>query len=218
MAASARMSTSWARRMGLVAAAFGVFAGWCVLDATVSYPRFNQRASEYNRLLAAGLAEQWPARAAQNQWPAGFKEDDHLPDGTVSLKTPWDIGTQYVMMTGCLMVVVVILYRLLRARGRTMQADDRGFRTIEGVLVAYADITEIDLRRWQRKSIARVYFRLRERRLSTDIDDWIYQGGEAVLAELQQRTGLGVPSAPPAGTAPPAPTGETHGKPDGSAA
>ena len=216
MAASARMSTNWALRMGLVSAAFGAFAAWCILDATVGYPRFNQRAAEYNRLLAAGQAEQWPARAAEQGWAAQFKEGDHLPGGGISLKTRWDIGTQYVMMTGSLAVVGVILYRLLRARRRTMKADDRGFLTVDGVLLPYADITDIDLSRWQAKSIARVHFRQRNRQMVTEIDDWIYQGGEAVLAELQRRTGLGVPAAPAADRQPgqPAPVGETHGKPD----
>jgi hypothetical protein len=210
MAASARMSTNWAVRMSLVAVAFSAFAAWCLFDATVGYPRFNQRAAEHNRLLAAGQIEQWPALAAQKGWPATFRKDDQLPGGAIGAKTRWDIGTQYVMMGACIIVLVGILIRLARASRRTMGADESGFHTVEGRVVPYADISAIDLRRWQRKSIARVHFRLQGRERTTDIDDWIYQGGEAILAELQRRTGLGLP--PP--TQPDTPAGETHGQPD----
>ena len=219
MAVSAQLSRKWALRMGLVSAAFGAFAVWCVLDAKVGYPRFNQRAAEYNRLLAAGQREQWRALAAEKRWSAAFKQTDYLPSGAVSLKTPWDTGTQYVMMAACLALVGTILFRLLRARRRTMAADDRGFVTVEGLRVPYADITDIDLSRWQRKSIARVHFRQGNRQRITDIDDWIYQGGEAVLAELQRRTGLVAPTTPEADQQPgqTGPDGEKHGKPDVSA-
>lgn len=223
MAVSARMSTNWALRMGLVLAAFGAFAVWCLVDARIGYPGFNRRAAEYNRLLAAGQADQWPGVAAGQGWSATFSEADHLPNGAISVKTPWDIGTQYVMMGACLVMVVGVAYRLLRARRRTLTADDDGFVTVEGVRVPYADITDIDLRRWQSKSIARISYRQANRQRTTDVDDWIYQGGEAVLAELQRHTGLGVPATP--GTAdaapalvpqpgPPAPAGE-QGKPNG---
>lgn len=196
MAISARMSSNWALRMGIVAVAFSAFAAWCVLDAKVGYPRFNQRAVEYNRLLAAGQIEQWPAYAEGKGWSASFSTGDHLPNGAISVKTAWDIGTQYVMMGGCLLVVTVVLYRLVRARGRTLQADDADFVTVEGLRVPYADIVGIDLRRWQSKSIARVRFRHGRGQRTTDIDDWIYRGGDAVLAELQRRTGLGAASVP----------------------
>lgn len=195
MTAVARMSPKWALRIGLVTVAFGGFAIWCVYDAKVSYPSFNQRASEYNRLLAAGLAETWPERAAQRGWPTAFRDDDRRPDGRITLKSAWDIGTQYVMMGGCLSVALVAGGRILRARRRTMRADDAGFLTIEGVLVPYADITDVDLKLWQRKSIARIHLRRSGRSVITLIDDWIYQGGEDVLAEIQRRTGLGSPGA-----------------------
>jgi len=102
-----------------------------------------------------------------------------------------------------------------------MKADDTGFLTIEGSLVPYADITDIDLSRWQRKSIARVNFRRRGRPATTDIDDWIYKGGDLVLAEVQRRTGI---KAPPAGVPaagpppdPPGPAAVSQGGPRDSA-
>jgi hypothetical protein len=195
MAATAQMSPNWAWRMVLVTTVFAGFALWCLYDALAGYPRFNRRAAEYNRLLATGRADEWPAVAAESGWSPRFPEDDIQADGTIAPKTDWDLGTQYVMLAGALAVAVPVLVRLLRARRRTMRADDEGFRTIEGSLVPYADITDIDLRQWQRKSIARVQFRHARGKAWTVIDDWIYRGGEDVLAEIQRRTGLG-PAGP----------------------
>ena len=189
MAASARLSPKWAMRMVGVALAFSAFGGWCLADATRGYPRFNLRAAEYNRLRLAGQEEDWPALASERGWKAAFRQEDHLPNGLIALKTSWDIGTQYVMLAGCLAVALLAVIRLLRAKGRTMRADEDGFLTIEGLRVPYHDIVGIDLKLWQRKSIAQVHCRFRDRLLVTRIDDWIYQGGEDVLAEIQRRTG-----------------------------
>lgn len=219
MAATARMSPNWAWRMVLLTAAFGGFAVWCLYDARLGYPRFNERAAAYNGLVAEGRSGEWPAVAETRGWNPRFRASEMLPDGRVALKTPWDIGTQYVMLAASLAIVALALARLLRARRRCLRADDEGFLTVEGRLVPYADITDIDLRLWQRKSIARVRFRCGARTLTTAIDDWVYRGGEAVLAEIQRRTGLPRPSQdtgggdgaqlPLAGTAP-------GGGPDGS--
>ena len=216
MPASARMSPRWAWRMSLVATVFGAYALWCLYDAQVGYPRFNQRATEHNRLVAAGRADEWPARAAENGWDPGFPDDERVADGTVTLKTPWDIGTQYVMLAGAALVAAVTALRVLRARGRSLQADEAGLLTVDGVLVPYTDITAIDLSLWQRKSIARVSFRRDGRQCRTAIDDWIYAGGDAVLAEVQRRTGLGI--EPPAGEPrPETPVGSPPANPPGDA-
>ncbi|NLF17936.1 MAG: hypothetical protein GX595_11870 [Lentisphaerae bacterium] len=191
MTAEARMSPTWARRMGLVALAFTGFAGWCLYDAIVAYPRFNERATAYNRLLAQEQIDTWDDLARSKGWKAPFDEDDRQPDGRVIVKSRWDIGTQYVMLAVCLALADLAVLRIILANRRTMSAGDDGFRTIEGLLVPYAAITEIDLSRWQRKSIATITFRKGRHALSTRIDDWIYRGGDAVLAEIQRRTGLG---------------------------
>ncbi len=226
MAAVARMSRRWAWRMRLVGSAFAAFAAWCVMDARVGYPRFNERAAEYNRLLAAGRAEAWPERAAEMDWSPRFRDEDRLADGRVVPKTAWDIGTQYVMMGGCLAVAAAVAIRILRARRRTMRADDSGFLTGEGVLVPYPEITDIDLKLWQRKSIAKVRFRHGNEVRTTVIDDWVYQGGEDVLAEVQRRTRLGVAGSEPSAAAASGdlprdgartPSGSAHAKPDSSA-
>ena len=201
MTAVARMSPTWARRMGFVATVFAAFALWCLVDASIRYPRLNARAAEYNRLLAAGEADAWPVRAADKGWNPDFGAEDRRADGSITLKMAWDIGTQYLMMAAALAVTAVALIRVLRARRRTMRADDGGFLTCEGVRVPYPEITEIDLRRWQRKSIAMVRFRRGNRLLTTVIDDWVYRGGEDVLAELQRRTGRAAPDAPAPPTA-----------------
>jgi hypothetical protein len=195
MAASARMSRNWSWRMILIVTAFGAFALWCLYDARVGYPRFNQRAAEHNRLLAVGPADEWPAQAAQRGWDARFRDEDRLADGTIAMKTEWDFGTQYVMLAGTVAIAALALLRLLRARRRTMHTDEQGFVTIEGDRVPYADITDIDLSLWQRKSIARVHFRRHGGKARTVIDDWIYHGGQEVLAEIQRHTGIG-PTAP----------------------
>jgi hypothetical protein len=83
-----------------------------------------------------------------------------------------------------------------------MRVDDDGFLTIEGWRIPFADVVRIDLRRWQRKSIARVHCRRGDRPRVTVIDDWIYEGGDRVLAELQSRTGLSSQPTPAAGSAP----------------
>jgi len=210
------MSSRWALRMSLVAGVFSAYALWCLYDALIGYPRFNQRAAEHNRLVAAGCVDDWPVQAAEKGWNPHFREEDRRPDGSVVPKSSWDMGTQYVMLAGTLGVAAIALLRVLRARGRSLQAGEDGFLTVEGELVPYADITAIDLALWQRKSIARVSFHRQGRLCRTAIDDWIYTGGDAVLAEVQRRTGLS-PETPPPDQAPDSPRSTAPAEPHGDA-
>ncbi|MBN2450808.1 MAG: hypothetical protein JXR77_10490, partial [Lentisphaeria bacterium] len=190
-AVTARVSRRWLLRMVLVALAGTAFAGWCLVDAKVAYPRFNLRAAEHNRLLLAREGDRWSEVAARNGWRTEFRKEDRNPDGTIVLKTPLDIGCQYVMMVLCLGAVAAIALRVLQATGRSMRADDTAFHTIDGVTVPYGDVLGLDFSRWQRKSIVTVRYRDGAGTRTTRIDDWVYQGGEDVLREIRKHTGLG---------------------------
>jgi len=189
--AHACMARKWVLRMAVVSLAFTGFALWCIYDAKVTYPRFNARAAAHNRLCREGQSDQWPAVAAEQGWEARFKDDDRGAGGLVIMKSEWDIGTQYLMMAGCLAVALITVGRILRARPRTMHADDNGFRTIEGRVVPYGDIESLDMTLWQRKSIVTVHYRADGAARTTRIDDWIYEGGEAILKAIREQTGLG---------------------------
>jgi hypothetical protein len=186
----AKMSRPWMVRMLLVGFVFSGFSGWCVYDGLVRYPAFNRAASEYNRLVRLGTPGAWERLAAERGWPAHFRSDDLQPDGTVRLKTAWDIRTQFFMAGLCLLVVLPAFLRILWARAQTMTADEEGFVALDGTRVPYAAVREIDWSRWERKSIAVVIYELDGRLRRATIADWIFAGSEEILRRISERSGV----------------------------
>jgi hypothetical protein len=157
--------------------------------------------AEYNRIaIEQEQPEQWEKTALERGWPLHFEGVETHADGSLRLHTVWDIRTQFLMAILCLLVAVPVALRVVLARSRTMTADDAGFVSIDGTRIPYSAIRDIDRSKWQRKSIAVITYELNGAVRRTKIDDWIFEGGEAVLLQIEERTGLGKgtdESAPP---------------------
>lgn len=183
MAASAALSNQYAVRMSLIIVVFTGFTLWCIYDGLVAYPRINRELDALQKKREAEAAEQTMAVPHAVQHTEGLKPSDR--------KSEWDIRTQFIMAAICVLIVGPVAARLAWAWPRGMTADADGFRATSGDLIAYSAIKRIDKRKWNRKGIAVVHYECNGKRRRTRIDDWIFRGGEAVLQEVEARTGLG---------------------------
>ena len=177
MGVTARISRNWVIRMTIIIVAALAFAGWCIYDARVRYPRIN---AEIDRMQEAGaLNADGNLSALPSETEAEYGPEDR--------KTREDILAQYVMAAICTVFAVLILGRVAAAYPRTLYADDTEFVTLKGDHVAYGSIVEIDKKKWDRKGIAVVHYTSESGREKAVIDDWIYKGGEDVLATIEEK-------------------------------
>ncbi len=195
MSSKASVSRQWVVRMLITGVVFTGFGLWAVYDGSVAYPRRNQAIEAYREYREQGRDDEWRQLAEQEGWPAEPDEDDY--------KSEWDIRTQFIMAALCLPFGLLVLLRLGLKSRQSMSTDEQAFRTCSGTVVPYADIVRIDWRRWPGKGIADVYYRNgRGGEKRARVDAWIFKDGEAVIADIEQATGLSRPAtATPEGEA-----------------
>lgn len=179
MAAEARVSPRWVVRTAVVIVITGLYGLWCLYDGLVAYPRRNAQIDAYQRHLHEDRLADWEVMAAERGWAA-------RPDLNAR-KSNDDIAQQFLMLAICGVIGLPAVLRLLWAWPRKMAADDSGFVNVRGVRIPYAAIRTVDKSKWNSKSIAVVHYELDGVRGKTTIDDWIFRGGAAVLAEIEAR-------------------------------
>lgn len=165
MSATAKMNREWLVRMLIVAVGFTAFGCWCLYDGLIRYPRINAELEQAPALVAADA----------------MQDQEH--------KTDADIRMQFIMAGGCFGFAAFLALRVLWASRRQLAADDVALHAINGDVVPYEHVLGIDKRRWDRKGIAVVRYRTNGRVRRTRIDDWIFKGGDAVLAEVERHAG-----------------------------
>jgi hypothetical protein len=179
----ARVNPAWMAKwviMGILLLGLGA---WCFYDATVTYPEHNRRVAAFEELEARGQLDEWPKIASENGWT---DEDPGEP------RTDFDILSQWIMLAICVPLGLASLITVAFHAGRTLSADETGVRGRGGERVPYERITAIDKSRWDRKGIAVLHFESDGGDPDTlKLDDWVFRGAAAVLAEVEKRTGLG---------------------------
>lgn len=66
------------------------------------------------------------------------------------------IREQIIVFYICLGLAVITLFFLIRTLLRSIKADDEALTTVNGKRIPYADMTTLDLRKWDTKGIAQV--------------------------------------------------------------
>ena len=180
MPLTAKISTSYLLRLGLITVMCLGFSGWFLYDGLVAYPAQQVRALEYQKLEKEGRLIEWKQVTAERGWP-------HEQPGKP--KEPIEIYMQFVYSAVAFVPGVIFAVLVFRARGRWIELDETGFRTSWGPQFEVAQITQLNKKKWQAKGIAKVYYEQEGRRRRLVLDDCKYDPDPtaAILRELESR-------------------------------
>ncbi|MHB1155373.1 MAG: hypothetical protein ACYC26_00900 [Phycisphaerales bacterium] len=184
MAAESRINKEWAVRLLLIFVMATGFGAWFAYDGAIAWPLENKKAEiAYADKETRQLNDHWQDLLTAR----GFKPGSEPP----KYRTAWDVNTQFLYAAACVVASLGVLVTLGRNARRPPRSDDRGvYRGSQ--FVPYDAITSIDKVRWDNKGIAVLYYKTAdgyEGRMK--LDDWVYRGAAAVLAEVEQHTHLG---------------------------
>jgi hypothetical protein len=154
MSNRAEFQKSYLTRYLILAAVCLFMAAWFAYDGFIGYPQQLQYAEAYDELRdmeAASRVERWKEVSSQRGWPSD------IPKKTAD-EIRSDITGQYVWGGLNLLAGLPALLFFLRCRGSWVEATDDGLTTSWGQTMRYADVTQLDKRRWQRKGIAKATY------------------------------------------------------------
>ena len=150
--------------IGVVAVGYGL---WAVYDGFVKYPQQRIRALKYQELAQTeNFESEWVEYARSQGWSL---ENPGEP------KTQADIYFNYALAAICLPLGLWMIFRVIRARGRWIEADETTLRGSWGQQLVFDQITRLDKRKWKNKGIAKVHYEEDGRRRKFVIDDFKFR-------------------------------------------
>ncbi len=164
----AEVDLSFFRRFLWIAIGCVLGTAWCLLDAWVTYPRKLVIAESYESFpqTDAGL-EQWQAVSEKNGWLA------EPPEKTASELRAL-ILNQYILMTGCIVVGIIMFLKWLLPRGSWIEGNKEEIRNSRGQNYSLDSLVGIDRRRWEQKGIAVLHFLDGNKTQKFVLDDFKY--------------------------------------------
>ncbi len=177
MPTSSGLSNAWLMRFGLMTVMMVVGAAWFSYDGWMSYPAENERWQAYEDVKDDPGA--WEPLAQEKGWPTAIPKTRHTEE---SIMTQQGIGLV------CGVIGLGLLIWIGIGMKNKVAADEQGIRAC-GQTIPYASVKNIDKSRWDSKGIAVVHYEHEGKPGKVTIDDYKYQGGEAVLNTIEQKTG-----------------------------
>jgi len=187
MKAEAKISNNWLARMGLVWIVLFLAGLYFLYDGAIGYPNINKRYKAHE--ACKNNFSKWELLAKEKGWSS-------VPPQKKDIKSKTEIRMQFLMGGFCLLASTLMAIYVGWAFLKKMEVDDNGFLAINGDKISYDSITKIDKSKWERKLKAYVHYKKDGEELVTTVDDWIFQGGDEVLGEIEknlQLLNLGVP-------------------------
>lgn len=158
MTVRAEFQKNYLMRYLILAVVCLFMASWFAYDGLVGYPKKLQYAEAYDQLReleAAPRVERWKALAEEKGWPSD------TPTKTAE-EIRSDITGQYFWGGLNLLAGLPALFFYFRSRGSWIEATEGGLQTSWGQKVRFADVTQLDKRKWRRKGIAKATYRSAE--------------------------------------------------------
>ncbi len=204
MKTTAKISKEWRERMTIILVLLAGSAGWFFYDGLVSYPKFNVKADAYAELVEiykadeAQLEDEWKKLALERGW-----EVDEVP------KKRKNEAQQFKWGTGIAIFAAIFLLWMLREMTRKIVFDEEKFDGIsilfplisKIVPVEFSAVIGIDKRKWDKKGIAKIFYKTSAgTRNSVLVDDYKYAGSEEILfrcekiLEAKKAAKIGVPA------------------------
>ncbi len=157
MTLRAKISTNYLMRLGLVG--LFCFAGglYFLYDGMIGYPNqviraedFQKFAKDNSEMDELDRLNQWNKRAEEKGWPTGNPGEPHKE---------YDINEQFYYAYAGMLVGLGFLSRFVYMLGRWVECDDTSLRDKAGRETTYANITELNKKKWQSKGIAFVAYK-----------------------------------------------------------
>lgn len=197
------------KRMGLMVALFLAFSLWFFYDGKVKWPKDNEIKATYDDFVETMLPEfdksieeegmgmeAWKTFAAEKGWSEYLKEDGTPRKWTsYAASNGWpakkpkghpqsDIDGQFRWSAGCGVIALVILGYLLLNLRKTIAADEEAYIAPDGQRVLFAEIFEVDKRKWDDKGLAYLKYKGDGGSGRVALDDLKYDGGERILERI----------------------------------
>jgi hypothetical protein len=173
-----RVSKEWKKRQIIIASLLAALGGWFYYDGAIDYPRKNVRYDQFTAWEAEGkTAEQTEALARERGWPAKKPEKRYSDSYLVG---------QFVMGHASVAGALAAAVWLALAFRRSPSADAEAAYGANGTRVPFAAIREIDRRKWENKGIAYALYEIGGRRGRLTLDDYKYQGAEAIIRRAEE--------------------------------
>lgn len=147
MAITARISSSYRRRLIMTAIFLSVFGLWAAYDVFVKYPPEYERSEAFLQFRADGNVEAWPEHARQ----AGWSEEEP------KVRNKGHFYFNYAIMV-LIPLGMWFGYNALTSGRRWITADEQGLSTWKGQNAPYSNIVELNEKRWEDKGIAVVMY------------------------------------------------------------
>lgn len=183
---TARISAGFRWRRALLAVVLIGWALWSLYDGLIAYPEQRRRAEAYAEIQDRGgndWVAEWERTAAGNGWPG---------DNPGTPRSDADVFLQYVFVVLTLPPGLLCAWSFVSSFRRWIGLDGEVLVTHSGKRIAFDAITDLDLRRWERKGIAVVQYEQDGRRGKLVLDDWKYDQAatEAMVAQVRGHLGL----------------------------
>lgn len=157
MTIRANVSRGYLMRLGLVGLFCAAGGGWFLYDGLVTYPNQRIRAEEFKKFTEENpemeeleRINKWNEMAREKGWPEG-NPGEPFKD--------YDINEQFYYAGAAGLAALGFLSRFLFMLGRWIESDDSMLRDKAGRETSYANITELNKKKWQSKGIAFVGFK-----------------------------------------------------------
>jgi hypothetical protein len=196
------------RRMGLIALMCAVFAGLFFKDGAISWPAeaaAAERWEDYKTLAQNGYDEA-KAKGTIDAWRAVMEAKGYPIDASgepmkwvnyaaaqgwpekPKKRTAAEIREQFYWGYGMVAAVVFCLGHILLNFRKTLRAEHDHWITPEKQVVHYADAHRIDMRKWNDKALAYVFYRTQpdEAGKKAIVDDLKYEGAGRVMDRILQ--------------------------------
>ncbi|TWT93782.1 hypothetical protein [Stieleria varia] len=144
------------------------FAGWCLYDALIKYPRALEIAEAYEKIDESVRREQWPILTKEKGWPKATPQKS-------AEKISQGIGQQYFMLIICLAMGIPAVLKWMSGQGTWVEGDEATIRNSHGKTVPIDSITKIDKRKWSEKGIAKIHFQDGSSKKTFVMDDFKYE-------------------------------------------
>ncbi|MCS7466853.1 hypothetical protein NZK35_09375 [Stieleria sp. ICT_E10.1] len=144
------------------------FAGWCLYDGLIKYPKNLTIAEAYEGLPEEGRREAWKELAAENGWPT-------ITPSKTANDIRHDISSQFMMVILCSLFAIPALMMFMSGQGTWVEGDETLIRNSKGQEVPIDAITKIDKRKWDAKGIAKIHYEVDGKKMKFVMDDFKYE-------------------------------------------
>ncbi|QEF99570.1 hypothetical protein Mal15_36350 [Stieleria maiorica] len=144
------------------------FAGWCLYDGLIGYPKKLTIAEAYESLPEENRRDAWKELAGENGWPT-------ITPAKTADDVRHDIGSQFMMVVLCMLFGIPALLMFMSGQGTWVEGDQTLIRNSKGQEVPIDAISKIDKRKWEAKGIAKIHYEVDGKKMKFVMDDFKYE-------------------------------------------